>query len=118
MFRASLSSRGLAELGEGDTDELRFQEIEEGSIRIDGQDIRELTQDSLRRAGGVVSQDTSLLRCSFAENMAYGSPGVAQAEIEAAARRARMRTNSSSARRTGKCGFMSVGEQSQGAFCR
>lgn len=67
---------------------LRFYEIEEGTIRIDGHDIRELTQDSLRRAVGVVAQDTSLLHRSIAENIAYGSPGATQAQIEAAARRA------------------------------
>ena len=67
---------------------LRFYEIEEGTIRIDGHDIRELTQDSLRRAIGVVAQDTSLLHRSIAENIAYGSPGATQAQIEAAARRA------------------------------
>lgn len=67
---------------------LRFYEIEEGTIRIDGHDIRELTQDSLRRAVGVVAQDTSLLHRSIAENIAYGSPSATQAQIEAAARRA------------------------------
>jgi ATP-binding cassette subfamily B multidrug efflux pump len=67
---------------------LRFYEIEEGTIRIDGHDIRELTQDSLRRAIGVVAQDTSLLHRSIAENIAYGSPGATQSQIEAAARRA------------------------------
>jgi len=67
---------------------LRFYEIEEGTIRIDGHDIRELTQDSLRRGIGVVAQDTSLLHRSIAENIAYGSPGATQAQIEAAARRA------------------------------
>ncbi len=67
---------------------LRFYEIEAGHIRIDGHDIRELTQESLRRAIGVVAQDTSLLHRSIAENIAYGSPGATQAQIEAAARRA------------------------------
>jgi ATP-binding cassette subfamily B multidrug efflux pump len=67
---------------------LRFYEIETGSIRIDGHDIREVTQESLRRAIGVVAQDTSLLHRSIAENIAYGSPGATQAQIETAARRA------------------------------
>jgi ATP-binding cassette subfamily B multidrug efflux pump len=67
---------------------LRFYEIESGSIRIDGHDIRELTQESLRRSIGVVAQDTSLLHRSIAENIAYGSPGATQVEIEAAAKRA------------------------------
>ena len=55
---------------------------------MDGHDIRELTEDSLRCAIGVVAQDTSLLHRSIAENIAYGCPGATQAEIEAAARRA------------------------------
>jgi ATP-binding cassette subfamily B multidrug efflux pump len=67
---------------------LRFYEIETGSIRIDGQDIREVTQESLRRAIGVVAQDTSLLHRSIAENIAYGTPGATPAQIEEAARRA------------------------------
>ncbi|PTR16215.1 ATP-binding cassette subfamily B multidrug efflux pump [Nitrosospira sp. Nsp2] len=67
---------------------LRFYEIEAGGIRIDGLDIRELTQDSLRRAIGVVAQDTSLLHRSIAENIAYGSTGATPAQIAAAARRA------------------------------
>jgi ATP-binding cassette subfamily B multidrug efflux pump len=67
---------------------LRFYDIEAGTIRIDGHDVRELTQDSLRRAIGVVAQDTSLLHRSISENIAYGSPGATQAQIEAAARRA------------------------------
>jgi ATP-binding cassette, subfamily B, multidrug efflux pump len=67
---------------------LRFYEIETGRILIDGNDIREVTQESLRRAIGVVAQDTSLLHRSIAENIAYGSPGASQAQIEYAARRA------------------------------
>ena len=67
---------------------LRFHEIRSGSIRLDGHDIRELTEESLRCSIGVVAQDTSLLHRSIAENIAYGSPGATQAEIEAAARRA------------------------------
>ena len=67
---------------------LRFHEMETGSIRIDGKDIRELTQESLRRSIGVVAQDVSLLHRSIAENIAYGTPGATQAQIEEAARRA------------------------------
>jgi ATP-binding cassette subfamily B multidrug efflux pump len=67
---------------------LRFYEIETGNIRIDGHDIREVTQESLRRAVGVVAQDTSLLHRSIAENIAYGTPGATPAQIEEAARRA------------------------------
>jgi ATP-binding cassette subfamily B multidrug efflux pump len=67
---------------------LRFHEMESGNIRIDGQDIREVTQESLRRAIGVVTQDVSLLHRSIAENIAYGTPGATQDQIEEAARRA------------------------------
>jgi ATP-binding cassette subfamily B multidrug efflux pump len=67
---------------------LRFYEMESGSIRIDGQDIREVTQESLRRCIGVVAQDVSLLNRSIAENIAYGNPGATREQIEAAAKRA------------------------------
>jgi len=67
---------------------LRFHESEQGSIRIDGQDIGSATQESLRAAIGMVTQDTSLLHRSIAANIAYGRPGSTPAEIEAAARQA------------------------------
>ncbi len=67
---------------------LRFHEIEHGSIRIDGCDIRSVTQESLRAAIGMVTQDTSLLHRSIAANIGYGRPGATPAEIESAARRA------------------------------
>ncbi len=67
---------------------LRFHDVEQGSIRIDGQDIGHVTQESLRAAIGMVTQDTSLLHRSIAGNIGYGRPGATQAEIEAAARRA------------------------------
>ena len=67
---------------------LRFHEMEEGSIRIDGQDIRDVTQESLRGAIGMVTQDTSLLHRSIAANIGYGRPGASREEIEMAARRA------------------------------
>jgi ATP-binding cassette subfamily B multidrug efflux pump len=67
---------------------LRFHELEEGSIRIDGHDIREVTQESLRGAIGMVTQDTSLLHRSIADNIGYGRPGATATEIEAAARKA------------------------------
>jgi len=66
----------------------RFHELEQGSIRIDGHDLRTLTQESLRGAIGMVTQDTSLLHRSIAANIAYGRPGATQAQIEAAAKRA------------------------------
>jgi ATP-binding cassette subfamily B multidrug efflux pump len=67
---------------------LRFHELEGGSLCIDGHDIRELSQESLRAAIGMVTQDTSLLHRSIAANIGYGRPEATQAEIEAAARKA------------------------------
>ena len=67
---------------------LRFHEIERGSIRIDGQDISSVTQESLRAAIGMVTQDTSLLHRSIAANIGYSRPGASLADIEAAARKA------------------------------
>jgi ATP-binding cassette subfamily B multidrug efflux pump len=67
---------------------LRFFDIEHGRITIDGQDIRHVTQESLRSQIGLVTQDTSLLHRSIADNIRYGRPQATQAEIEAAARKA------------------------------
>jgi ATP-binding cassette subfamily B multidrug efflux pump len=67
---------------------LRFYDLEGGQIRIDGQDISRVTQDSLRGRIGVVTQDTSLLHRSIRDNIAYGKPGATDAEIIEAARRA------------------------------
>jgi ATP-binding cassette subfamily B multidrug efflux pump len=67
---------------------LRFHDLEQGSIRIDGQDIREVTQESLRMAIGMVTQDTSLLHRSIAANIAFGRAGATPSEIESAARKA------------------------------
>ena len=67
---------------------LRFYELEQGSIRIDGQDIRAVTQESLRAAIGMVTQDTSLLHRSIAANIGYGRPEARGAQIEEAARKA------------------------------
>ncbi|MCE4556309.1 ABC transporter ATP-binding protein/permease [Pelomonas sp. P8] len=66
----------------------RFYDIDGGSIRIDGQDIRAVTQASLRRAIGIVPQDTVLFNDTVAYNIAYGRPGATQDEVEAAARAA------------------------------
>ncbi len=68
----------------------RFYDVGRGAIRIDGQDIRDVTQASLRRAIGVVPQDTVLFNDSIAYNIGYGRPGAAPAEIEEAARVARI----------------------------
>ena len=67
---------------------LRFFDVEQGRITIDGQDIRHVTQESLRTQIGLVTQDTSLLHRSIADNIRYGRPQATQAEIEAAARKA------------------------------
>jgi ATP-binding cassette, subfamily B, multidrug efflux pump len=67
---------------------LRFYEPERGAIRIDGQDIAGVTQESLRAAVGVVTQDTSLLHRSIAANIRYGCPEASDAEVQAAARKA------------------------------
>ena len=67
---------------------LRFHELERGSIRIDTQDIAQVTQESLRAAVGMVTQDTSLLHRSIAANIRYGRPAESDAEGEAAARKA------------------------------
>src|SRR5881394_675329 len=64
----------------------RFYDVDEGRILIDGQDIRDVTQDSLRRAIGVVPQDTVLFNDTIFYNIAYGRPGASRAEIEEAAR--------------------------------
>ena len=67
---------------------LRFHEVEQGHIRIDGHDIRGVTQESLRAAIGMVTQDTSLLHRSIASNIGYGHPDATRAEIVAAAKKA------------------------------
>jgi ATP-binding cassette subfamily B multidrug efflux pump len=67
---------------------LRFFDIEHGRCTVDGQDIRHVTQESLRAQIGLVTQDTSLLHRSIADNIRYARPSATQAEVEAAARKA------------------------------
>ncbi len=67
---------------------LRFFDPECGTIRIDGQDIRSVTQESLRRQIGMVMQDASLLHRSIRDNIAYGRPDMPQDLLEAAAEKA------------------------------
>jgi ATP-binding cassette subfamily B multidrug efflux pump len=67
---------------------LRFHDLEIGRILIDGQDIAHVTQDSLRAHIGMVTQDTSLMHRSVADNIAYGRPDASAAAIRAAAERA------------------------------
>ncbi|MBM5461485.1 ABC transporter ATP-binding protein [Pseudomonas sp. P66] len=64
---------------------LRFYDVDSGEIRIDGQNIAHVTQDSLRSAIGMVTQDTSLLHRSIRDNIAYGRPDATDAEIRRAA---------------------------------
>jgi ATP-binding cassette, subfamily B, multidrug efflux pump len=67
---------------------LRFYDIEGGRLLIDGQDISNVTQDSLRAQVGMVTQDTSLLHRSVRDNILYGRPGAGDDAMIAAARRA------------------------------
>ena len=67
---------------------LRFFELEGGAIRINGQDIRTVTQDSLRAAFSLVQQDPAMFHRSVRENIAYGKPGASLAEIVEAAKHA------------------------------
>ena len=68
----------------------RFYDATSGKISIDGQDIREVTQDSLRAAIGIVPQDTVLFNDTIFYNIAYGRPGAPPSEIERAAKLARI----------------------------
>lgn len=65
---------------------LRFNDIDEGSIRIDGQDISRVTQESLRKHIAYVPQEPLLFHRSIAENISYGKPNATKSEIEAVAR--------------------------------
>src|SRR5690606_10995285 len=68
----------------------RFHDVDRGSIRIDGQDIREVTQQSLREHIGVVPQDTVLFNDTIGFNIAYGRPGASEQEIWEALRMAQL----------------------------
>jgi len=68
----------------------RFYDVTGGAIRIDGQDLRDVTQDSLHAEIGVVPQDTVLFNDTVGYNIAYGKDGATQEEIEAAARSAQI----------------------------
>jgi len=69
---------------------LRFYEIDRGRISIDGVDTRQMTRSGLRRLFGMVLQDPWLFRGTIRENIAYGREGATDAEVEAAARAARV----------------------------
>ncbi len=66
----------------------RFYDVNGGAIRIDGQDLRDITQESLRAAIGIVPQDTVLFNDTIEYNIAYGRPGASREDIVAAARAA------------------------------
>ncbi len=68
----------------------RFYDVDRGAVRIDGQDIRQVTQASLRAAIGIVPQDTVLFNDTVYYNIAYGRPNATPSEIEGAARLARI----------------------------
>jgi ATP-binding cassette, subfamily B, heavy metal transporter len=68
----------------------RFYDIQSGSVTIDGQDIRQITQDSLRRAIGIVPQDTVLFNETIRYNIGYGKTAASQADIESAADQAQI----------------------------
>ena len=68
----------------------RFYDVQDGRITIAGQDVREVTQSSVRQAIGIVPQDTVLFNDTVEYNIAYGRPGASRAEVEEAARAARI----------------------------
>ncbi|MBQ0715817.1 MAG: ABC transporter ATP-binding protein/permease [Sulfitobacter litoralis] len=68
----------------------RFYDVQGGALRVDGQDVRDVTQDSLHRAIGVVPQDTVLFNDTIGYNIAYGRDNATQEDIEAAARSAQI----------------------------
>jgi ABC-type multidrug transport system fused ATPase/permease subunit len=66
----------------------RFYDVTAGAVRLDGQDVRDVTLDSLRAAVGIVSQDTFLFSTSVAENIAFGAPWATRDDVVTAARQA------------------------------
>ena len=68
----------------------RFYDVSSGSITVGGEDLRDVTQESLRSAIGVVPQDTVLFNDTLYYNIAYGRPGATREEVEAAARAAQL----------------------------
>ena len=102
----------------------RFYDVQSGRITIAGQDIRGVTQDSLRRAIGIVPQDTVLFNDTVAYNIAYGRTGATQQEVEEAAKAARIHdfiisTPKGYATRVGERGLkLSGGEKQRVAIAR
>ena len=68
----------------------RFYDVQQGCISVAGQDIKQVTQASVRQAIGIVPQDTVLFNDTVEYNIAYGKPGASRAEVEEAARAARI----------------------------
>ena len=66
----------------------RFYDVTAGAIRLDGQDVRDVTQESLRQNVGVVQQDVFLFAASILENIRYGKPGATEEEVVQAAKMA------------------------------
>ena len=64
----------------------RFYDVTDGAVRIDGRDVREVTQESLRQNVGVVQQDVFLFAASILENIRYGKPGASEEEVARAAK--------------------------------
>jgi len=102
----------------------RFYDVSSGRILIDGQDLRQVTQDSLRRAIGIVPQDTVLFNDTIGYNIRYGRPEATDAEVEEAARLARIHdfvlsTPDGYATRVGERGLkLSGGEKQRVAIAR
>ena len=102
----------------------RFYDVARGAIRIDGQDIRHVTQSSLRAAIGIVPQDTVLFNDTIYYNIAYGRPEAPPSEVEAAAHAARihdfiMRLPDGYQTRVGERGLkLSGGERQRVAIAR
>jgi ATP-binding cassette subfamily B protein len=69
---------------------MRFYDVNEGAVLVDGRDVRQLTRDSLRRAYTMVLQDTWLFHGTIFDNIAYGKPGATMDEVVAAAKAARI----------------------------
>ncbi len=102
----------------------RFYDVSSGHVKIDGQDVRDVTQESLRRAIGIVPQDTVLFNETIYYNIAYGDPSASTEQIEQAARLARihdfvMSTPDGYQTRVGERGLkLSGGEKQRVAIAR